>query len=302
MTTSYRYVADFKVTRQTEVFKSLNITPYQIKDDILFDCIGLGRASRFEGFNRDKRFGYALLTYFATTALNFRRMPFCEDRVYRQYFFETEKYSEILNELDQQRIQSICDELYEIYQFTQDALKRTGLSHVRLRREIKISQSHHNKPSQAEHIIKLKEAAKLLGMEYVNVEMDTLNSFGDEGAYVTDVRLELEMPIEDILYCSTLIGNRSVSSNTMESGEWVVINRSPTGIVKLPVDAISYHNSMFSFYHQMTENTARDFLYKHNPFVIEGLHGFVDMYGTQGITPTRLNKLLKKFRPFFCKK
>lgn len=301
MTTSYRYVPDFKVTKQTDIFKSLNITPYQIKDDILFDCIGLGRASRFEGFNRGKLFGYALLTYFVTTALNFRRMPFCEDRIYRSHFYDTKKYADVLSELNPQRIQNICDELSEIYQFTQDALRRTGLSHVRLRREIKIIGQDQYNQSQAEHIIKLKEAASVLGIEYVDVEFDTLNSFGDQGAYVTDIRLELEIPIEDILYCSTLIGNRSAGSRTMESGEWVIINRSPTGIVRLPVDAISYHKPMFNFYYQMTENDAKAFLNRHNPFVIEGLHGYVDMYGTQGITPTRLHKLLSKFRPIFCK-
>lgn len=72
----------FIVTRQDEIFPRSNSEQlFQIQDDLLFDCIGIGKAcsndpNRVTGFNCGKRFGYALLTYFLSRALNIQRLPF----------------------------------------------------------------------------------------------------------------------------------------------------------------------------------------------------------------------------------
>jgi len=82
--------------------------------------------------------------------------------------------------------------------------------------------------------MKLKDCAQIAGRNTIQFEMDTLNSFGDEGAYkhLSDVTIEHEFPAKDVLYCSNLVESKN-RSNLMENGEWIIINRSPTGLVEL---------------------------------------------------------------------
>src|SRR5699024_7874514 len=174
----------------------------------------------------DKSFGYALLTYFASVALGFRRLPFAEDRIYTNYFGNTEKYKDVLSKLSLSRIELIAEEVRRLYEHTQASLKRVGLDEVNLRREIKSSHTFNGQGSDqnyAETLIMLRDSCDVLGLSEFEIEMDTLNSFGDEGEYVSEVKLELTIPAKDILYCSDLIGDRVGESKTMEPGEWVVI-------------------------------------------------------------------------------
>ncbi|MEX6035787.1 hypothetical protein [Providencia hangzhouensis] len=81
----------FMVTRQDEIFPRSNSEQlFQIQDDLLFDCIGIGKASlmnpnRVTGFNCGKRFGDALLTYFLSRALNIQRL-LSGRQIYTDYF------------------------------------------------------------------------------------------------------------------------------------------------------------------------------------------------------------------------
>ncbi|GKX50327.1 hypothetical protein [Budvicia aquatica] len=80
---------------------------------------------------------------------------------------------------------------------------------VYIRRELRVKVCDYS-----EQIILLKRSAELLGNSEVQFEMDTLNSYGDEGKYdFGSITLEQIIPIRDIFYCSSLIGKRPHHSN-----------------------------------------------------------------------------------------
>lgn len=77
-----------------------------------------------------------------------------------------------------------------------------------------------------------KASANILGYEKIPVHMDVLNSFtdaNDRGGYGS-ISLNFNIPIEDVMYSYL-----TLPSDQMEGEEWIVINRSTTGIIELPV-------------------------------------------------------------------
>lgn len=278
----------FEVTRQNDHWPRFSSVDhkYYINNEILVDCIGVGsgsmyRSDRVSGFSYGKGLGYALLTYFVSQALGFRRLPFFEDRIYCEYIYNDRlnilKNSYQLNEND---ICEIVEELNDIYQHTQKKLKEAGLSTVKLRREIAS-----NGTGYAETIMKLKDCAQLAGRNTLLFEMDTLNSFGDEGAYkhLSDVTIEHEFPAKNILCCSNLVESKSSRDlDLMETGEWIVINRSPTGLVELPVEAIRYDLKNWNNKNAIDLESAETFLSNNLPMKHRNVTYFEENYGTQG--------------------
>lgn len=276
----------FEVTRQNEHWPSYSGEDhkYYIKNKILTDCIGLGsgainRPERVSGFNYGKGHGYSLLTYFVSQALEFRRMPFFEDRFYSKYIEKNRRpASTSIFQVSTDDIHEIVEEVNVIYQHTQKKLEEASLSTVNLRREIAA-----NGTGYAETLIKLKECAQFLGKETIQFEMDTLNSFGDEGGYkhLADVTIEHEFLARDVLYCSNLIESES-GSNLMESGEWIIINRSPTGLVELPISSIKYDSKNWSDKNKITAKSAENFYLNHIPIEYRNVTYLEKSYGTQG--------------------
>nr|WP_250188220.1 hypothetical protein [Escherichia coli] len=87
-------------------------------------------------------------------------------------------------------------------------------------------------------IAELKETAEVRGEGVISFEMDILNSFNDADEYHERVKLELDIPASDILYCHDFIDSKHVNSWLVEPHEWVVVNRSLNGIVTVPVSSI----------------------------------------------------------------
>lgn len=300
-------ITDFEVTRQCEIFRNLpNDKKFHISDDLLFDCVGLGcgnihSSDRVQGFNFGKGDGYALLTYFAASALNFRRFPFCEDRVYAGYIGDKLQIANTLSKLSESRINCIVEEVRALYEHTQAALSEHGLKEVQLRREIKHQSQHLSireaSGSYAENLVMLKESCDILQKADFEIEMDTLNSFGDEGAYFSEVALELSIPAKDILYCSALVGNRDGHQPTMESGEWVVINRSPTGVVNLPVSSLVVRRDMWKRTKPISHDEAEKFIESYRPIVFRPFLKEERFYRSYGYRPSVrsviANQLLK---------
>lgn len=245
---------------------------YCINSELLRLCIGPGSLQdSFIGFNKDKCTGYALLAYFCSVALGFRRLPFCEDRI---YFANQNKieYPDIVRNLDECEIQKIVDELKKIYSHTQDKLKAAKLTTVKLRRHIAIEKKADDPycktdDSYAERIIQLKKSAEAIGQKYIEFEMDVLNSYGEEGYdYLADVTIEHEFMAEDVLYCSNLVGDQN-GSPLMEAAEWVVVNRSSTGVVKFPASSIKYDKKNITDKSKMSKAGHREQLSKHMPII-----------------------------------
>jgi len=117
----------FEVTRQNDYWPRFSSVDhkYYINNDMLADCIGIGsgslhRSDRVSGFNYGKGLGYALLTYFVSQALGFRRLPFFEDRIYSRYINnDGQKILENSLQLNENDIYEIVEEVKNIYLHTQ---------------------------------------------------------------------------------------------------------------------------------------------------------------------------------------
>lgn len=291
------------LTRQNTLWPQEENHSFTISNKILADCIGIGSgASRgISGFNYGKGLGSALLSYFTAQALSFSRLPFCEDRIYSHYMTHRNNFDdEVLSEIDIEAVKEITDELRQLYEHTQNKLKEAKLSKVRLKRNIHLSGSNingyaNNEANYAAGIIELVEASKKLGQSTVKIEMDTLNSYTDsQGDYshLGDVVIETEIDAEDILYCSNLVDQNGVTK-LVESAEWVVVNKSPTGVIELPIEAISYDQVNIQFKGEMTQKRAESFLERHIPFVLRGIDPFPPSYGDYGRVHTWKKKISK---------
>lgn len=282
---------NFKTTRQNDYWlqqKDID-HKYYIQNDILSDCIGIGSGSgitgdkNVSGFNYGKALGYALLAYFSSQSLGFARLPFFEDRIYAQFIDrDDEQLKQLFLKLDVQTVKEINTELRAIYDHTQEKLKHAGLKKVNLVRNIRFN--NQDDKNYGFGFYRLIEAAKKLGHDHINLEMDILNSFTDnlgEYCHLNDVVIQHSVNAEDILYCSNLVGRDGVSE-LVEHNEWVVINRSPTGVVKLPINSFKINDSHVISATPITDEQASDFMNRHSPFVFRGVNYFPPQYGTYG--------------------
>lgn len=270
---------------------------FEIQDDLLYACITYGEGLQqpsVKGFTISKGgLGYSLLAFFASRALDLYRLPFCPDRTYEWIPNISGDAGRVLpsalSELSPSRVESICAELTSLYEHTQRMLRDAGMASVRLKRNIHdVTQgSLRQKGGYAELLFKLKEACVILGRESLCFEMDTLNSYGDDGGYSHHpVALRQEIAAEDILYCSNFIRSRGnpfpgQTKDAVEDGEWVVINRATTGVVELPTTAIELNTTDWQ---DRWERRSRDqkaaqrFLDAWTPVVLRG-HGSIGPNG-----------------------
>lgn len=276
----------FEVTRQDKHWPRIPGVDhkYYIQNKILADCIGVGsgtmiRPGRVSGFNYSKGIGYALLTYFASQALGFRRLPFYEDRIYEKSIRQDSR--QILEnslKISRNDVDEIVEEVKQIYQHTQKKLKEACLPTVKLRREIAANGSGY-----AETLMQLKDSAEVSGRQTIQFDMDTLNSFGDEGAYkhLADVTIEHEFQASDVFYCSNLIASEG-DSQLVETGEWVIINRSPTGLVELPTNSVKYDSNNWKGGRPICAERAEYYRSKYEPIEYRNVTYIEDSFAKHG--------------------
>ncbi|MFW1314394.1 hypothetical protein ACEWBY_05570 [Vibrio parahaemolyticus] len=246
---------------------------FEIKDKILLGCIGIGQnvnGYQLVGFSKDKDagLGYALLCYFTSGALGIRRLPFFEDRVYVEESSQSSSVLEatpLLAQLTPQRIDVIQAELKELYEFVQTDLKSRSLKTVTLSRGIRFDDEGY-----ASTLVRLKLAAEIVGQTHIEFDMDLLNSFSS-GGYSGIVTLDMEFPIEDVLYYSGIVGKDSNGGlEPVEGGEWVVINRALNGVVQIAVKDIIIDDKLVKqkALDDLNETGAKVFLAQHTPFTV----------------------------------
>ena len=276
---------EFEITKQYELFpkRKMPEIAFQIENDILYDCIGRGRDGIYckdriiRGFNSVKGEGYALLVYFVMQAFGVSRLPFCQDRVFTKGLWQEEPFRDFLvNDLTDSVVDEIIHEVQALYDHVQSALSKKGIKTVCLRREIhrydgcESDDCGIHSDGYAEKIVMLKKSAELLGMEEVEINMDVLNSFGDEGAYCKGLTLNLEIPAADVLYCSNLIADRDgEEEHTVETGEWVVINRSLTGVARISTNSIVIDDKMWRNVQEIDETDAERFITDYSPICLK---------------------------------
>ena len=195
----------------------------------------------FHGFRNHKpSIGYVFLCRLVYKAFNFSREIGTTDRIFAELSPKdplTRIYKNYAQFYDEEEENAI-EELRNLYQHTQNKLSQYFNENNPLVLKRVISDRHAGK--YMEGMRRLYLSAKVLGHHHIPLDMDTLNSYQDISrmAYTTPNRIEIShhIDIANVLYCAPLIAN----SDFIESGEWVIINRSPNGLVTLPLDSISF--------------------------------------------------------------
>ncbi|HAH6402787.1 TPA: hypothetical protein HIA25_002806 [Escherichia coli] len=206
---------------------------YNVRSELLARCIGTSRLkgdvrSDFIGFNGSKQVGYVLLTLFLTKVTNSDLLS--HYRIFNRFLHYERKVMDIYNSLSDIEVDCICQEVMAIYEHTQRCCNEKKITTIQLGRKLN--------GRYADTIAELKETAEIRGEDVISFEMDILNSFNDADEYHGRVKLELDIPASDILYCHDFIDSKHVNSWLVEPHEWVVINRSLNGIVTVPVSSI----------------------------------------------------------------
>lgn len=223
-----------------------------------------------------KTLGAVLLTWFAKRAFNLSRLPYHEDRLLSGHLCSEDltHLQQLVSTLTPPLIDATTQELRELHAHTQACLASKGLTHVQLQRGIRYAGSckltgiygASEVLGQAGQIVKLKLAAEMLGQETVQFEMDTLNSWGDDGGYGHfPVHLHRRIAAADVLYCSTLL---AADHGISECGEWVVINRHQAGLVEFETGDIEFSNNEIEVSKLLSsEKDAIEFMRKNQPLV-----------------------------------
>ena len=259
---------------------------FEIHDDLLYACVTYGDglfkgslAGTIRGLSIGKALGYALLAFFTQRALGLYRLPYCCDRILSDPIggAASNQYADVLRELTPTRVDTICNELRRLYEHTQQQLAATQSTRIVLRRCVfDTTTSYGQGNAYAQLLFRLASACERAGRSHLQFDMDILNSYGDDWAYSHfPVAIVQEIATEDILYCSNLIKNREPfyplrHRPAVESGEWVVINRSPTGVVDIPVHAIQLNSQIWidRFAKSMDLDEARRFIDRFEPVVL----------------------------------
>lgn len=193
-----------------------------------------------------KALGAAVLTWLVQQALNVHRLPFMEDRLLaeRGNHVAPEEVHALISLLTPEVVAHSVLELRLLYAHVQTELQAKNVSQVALRRGVHDQGGLHIHRIDADsgtrgyagELVDRRAKAAASGAQEIAVEMDTLNSWSDDGGYGHHpVQLHKVFDIEDVLFCSALIAGRDTD---LESGEWVMINRSPTGIVKFRLEDV----------------------------------------------------------------
>jgi len=212
-------------------------------------------------------------------------------------------FAKLMQTLSADRVHKLVKETRALYSHTQKCLSASGLTTITLGRRL-YCQTDDTTLARADYghmFVALWQSAKTLGLREIEIEMDSLNAFGDDGAYQHfPIGMRLAVPAEDVLYCTNLVVNREKPEGGFhtrgagESGEWQVINRSPTGVVTLPIDAIHVDEGKLQPWdYYKNPGHARSFLEKYMPVYIEPPKGqrWTNRYRGRGYTHTAWGRI-----------
>lgn len=225
-----------------------------------------------EPWSNGKHKSGALLTWFVQQALGLKRLPFCEDRLLTEIEnrFQPKELVQIVNALTPAQVEATTKDVLALYQHTQTQLKKKALTEVSLRRTIadKVDTSYWcNRETTAGVFSRLRLAAYALDQSTIQLNMDTLNSWGDDGCYSQNpVELYALIPAHDILYAAELVEQ----PQKQEAGEWVAINRSCNGVVEFAVTNVEVPSLTLdqpTVQANFPNNSAQEFWGKYQPLV-----------------------------------
>ncbi|MDF9399061.1 hypothetical protein [Vibrio sp. 1180_3] len=290
-----------ELTKQHKIWPN-KVSKFNVQNALLAATMGcavhvdIPEADRITGFNVSKSDGYALLVHFVSLALGVNRLPFCKDRIEAEYLSDGKirNLKLILKTLNEHELQSIINDVRLMYKHTQTQLLSMNIKSVRLRRNISIKErSDNNNSNYAHSLFRYLQAKKFLGHKTVEFEMDVLNSFTEstgEYSHLGDIIVDLDIDAVDVLFSSNLITSPH-HNQLIESNEWVILNRSPNGLVTIPADDITIKESRFYNQYELTLEEAESIVSHFEPIHLRYKHDSAKNYGCRGVRMTWKTRL-----------
>jgi len=221
---------------------------YNIRSDLLYELLtyGDGTPSRLglgSNWNVDHGAARPLLTLVAMMAFGIVRLPGRHDRCFARDLCD-ERARAALARIDRAMLEEAAHDARALHAHTQRVLAGQGLAAVRLHRSLhNVGEGRWGErldAGYASFVSQVDDAALRLGRTSFCIPMDILSSWcvGPYGLF--QVVMEVDVPIENIAWCSALIASRAGNPDApaLEAGEWVVLNRSLDGVVSLPAGCV----------------------------------------------------------------
>lgn len=191
-----------------------------------------------------------ILTWLVMEALNVRRHPWHPDACQASAPIEEEAAGalKILKEhLDTPyKVEIALGEIRRIYDHTQSVFKRRGIRTVQLHRSLYDGDEGGGEEGYATTILDMSRAAKRLNHEHFDLPSNVLTSWCEGAGYASyPVTIQVEHPVENVLWSSDVIASKGEkpTSSAVESGEWIVLNRSLNGLLSVPADGVIVHRN-----------------------------------------------------------
>lgn len=224
-----------------------------------------------------------ILTWLVMDALNVKRYPWHPDvcQAHAPQGKEAKGVLRIIEEhLDSPRkIQDALDEVRRIYDHTQSVFMRHGIQSIKLHRSLydgDVGSRVEGYGGYASKILSMSEAAKELQNDRFEIPTNVLTSWCEAAEYSDyPVTIQVEHPVENIVWGSDVIASKGwhPMQSAVESGEWVVLNRSLDGRLCIPLSGVfsrptpsqwipahKHHQRLFSSEDQTSEERARQYL------------------------------------------
>lgn len=189
-----------------------------------------------------------LLSFFVSQALGIQRLPFSQDNlVYDMHNQQKSLVKRCLLSLSLDEIENILAEVKSIYQATQVNL---DCSKVLLKKSFSATPELLGGDSSYNFaFLKYIRALQYLNLEIAQFETSFLNLFQSchsDLRSLDDIFIKLTFDKEDIFLCGDLCENRFGSRQTdLSRGDWMVINRNYSGVVKIPLEDIYINESRY---------------------------------------------------------
>ncbi len=195
---------------------------------------------------------YLLFYYYAVRELNVVRIPGYEDErmcdLVGKYQFREEN---LFDSISDDEINSAFGELAALHSFTtRKIVERTGSERVKLVRRVGAEYSRRiwakrmNAMGNGQRDVQVEFSAHTVNsFSGPNLDGDVERSIENVGGYwQCDLQFVMEVAARDVIACSSSVaGAQGVGwpCDRMESEEWIVMNRDPRGLLRVPAENIS---------------------------------------------------------------
>lgn len=205
-----------------------------------------------------------IVTWLTMRSLKIERLPWMSDFSFTTLKYKKSLYIPILKYLQDHPkiVDEACKELLEIYAHTQRFY--AGITHISLGRGYKSSDEMITKNDDyAKAVYRHAAAARMIKKDTIDVPHDVITSWAKTSNYNADylVGVDMDVAIEDILLSAETIAPRQneIQHSALESGEFLVLNRSWDGLLKINAEAVTALNG-FSIKEPENQDEARKIL------------------------------------------